>query len=761
MTVESIRIDRFGRLAEKEYTFAPGLNVIEGDNESGKSTLAAFIRYMLYGFPRATGSEVGEKRKRINWQTGRAAGSMVIAVGGQRYRIERATTVTTGAREKESYRDTVAVFDLQTNTPIKCSGSPGEHFLGVPEAIFLQTAFIGQVASYRPEGSKLSAAIENLLFSGDEHADLPRALARLEELRRTLHYKRGTGGALQELEEQCRSLEGRLLEAQKQNAALLATEGEREAVRKKRLAQEAAAAAARETEALARHAGTVRSYARLHEAEEKLATAEAALIEINGLPAKNLSERDLTDLALSRQARQNAATRLAAADAAYEAEKARALPQETTALLRRAEDEGGIEAIAAYAGQLAARRRLWLVAACLGGALGLLCLVLAFLLPGANATWLLIPALLLGGAGGFCARFAYTTGRDLLALYRSYGVETREALQEKWQELRTAAAQEESLAAARLAAAEAQEAAAREMRRTTGELDTVVRRFHLRLPEGESEAFLDDLAGRIRTVLQEKKQREQERAAAAATVATLRAELRGVNEAEALSALPGGCLPEGDLPPVADCHKKAEQAALQCRLLQEEERQLENRLLSARSRSEDPALLESALAALREKLEGENARYAAVLLACEALTGAGENMRAAVSPRLCAYARRFLASATNGRYEEVGVGSDLGMTVGTDGGTRTPEWLSSGTQDLVYLSLRLALVDLLYREGPPLCFDESFAHLDEGRLAHTVGALANVAEAGQQCLLFTCHRREWETVRQVAPTAGLLRLEEA
>lgn len=758
MTIESIRIDRFGRLAEQEYQFAPGLNVIEGDNESGKSTLAAFIRYMLYGFPRASSSEVGEKRKRINWQTGRAAGSMVIAVEGRRYRIERATTATTGPREKETYRDTIAVLDLETNTPIRCEGSPGEHFLGVPETIFLQTAFIGQIGSYRPEGSKLSAAIENLLFSGDEHADLPRALARLDELRRTLHYKRGTGGALQELDEQCRALEDRLGEAQRQNAALLATEGELEDVRRRRTAREAEEAEAWEAEALARHAGTVRSYARLHEAEEKLATAEAALIEINGLPAKNLSERDLTDLALSRQAVQHAAAHLAAAEAAEAAEKAKALPQETTALLRRAEDEGGIEAIAAYAGQLAARRRLWLLCACLCALPGLLCLTLAFLLPGVNLLLLLLPALCLLLGCGVCARFFYTTGRDLLALCRSYGVETREELQEKWQELRTAAAQEEALAAAAAAAAAAREAAAREVRRTTGELDTVVRRFHLRLPEGESEAFLDDLVGRLRAVLQEKKKREQERAAAAATTAALRAELRGVSEAEALAALPNGCLPEGELPPVAECRRRAEEAATQCRLLQEEERQLENRLLSARSRSEDPAVLESALAALREKQESENARYAAVLLACEALTGAGENMRAAVSPRLAADARRFLSAATGGRYEEVGVGSDLGMTVGTDGGTRTPEWLSSGTQDLVYLSLRLALVDLLYREAPPLCFDESFAHLDEGRLCHTVGALAATAAEGRQCLLFTCHKREWAAVQQAAPGAGLLNL---
>ena len=84
MIIESIRIDAFGRLSG--YTCAPGegLTVIEGDNESGKSTLAAFIRYMLYGFAPARGAELGEKKKRIDWQSGRAAGSMVVRVGERR-----------------------------------------------------------------------------------------------------------------------------------------------------------------------------------------------------------------------------------------------------------------------------------------------------------------------------------------------------------------------------------------------------------------------------------------------------------------------------------------------------------------------------------------------------------------------------------------------------------------------------------------------------------------------------------------------------
>ena len=81
MIIEKIYIKTFGMLTDFALEFSPTINVIEGENESGKSTIAAFIKYMLYGFDNENvPGALDERNKRINWQTGTAEGTMYVKV---------------------------------------------------------------------------------------------------------------------------------------------------------------------------------------------------------------------------------------------------------------------------------------------------------------------------------------------------------------------------------------------------------------------------------------------------------------------------------------------------------------------------------------------------------------------------------------------------------------------------------------------------------------------------------------------------------
>ena len=91
MKIIELNIIQFGKFKDKVIRLSEGLNIVRGDNESGKSTLLAFIKFALYGVGRKNPNvAVGERERAISWNTGLAAGSLIVEdVDGKRYRIER------------------------------------------------------------------------------------------------------------------------------------------------------------------------------------------------------------------------------------------------------------------------------------------------------------------------------------------------------------------------------------------------------------------------------------------------------------------------------------------------------------------------------------------------------------------------------------------------------------------------------------------------------------------------------------------------
>lgn len=55
MKIKQISIKNFGQFHNKEFFFSPGLNVVYGENEAGKSTLHTFLISMLFGMEKARG----------------------------------------------------------------------------------------------------------------------------------------------------------------------------------------------------------------------------------------------------------------------------------------------------------------------------------------------------------------------------------------------------------------------------------------------------------------------------------------------------------------------------------------------------------------------------------------------------------------------------------------------------------------------------------------------------------------------------------
>jgi len=85
MKIESLHIDGFGVWNDKTWEpLSPGLNVFHGPNETGKSTLMAFIRSVLFGLDRR-----GQTRRYEPLNGGTHGGWLDVRIGERAVRIER------------------------------------------------------------------------------------------------------------------------------------------------------------------------------------------------------------------------------------------------------------------------------------------------------------------------------------------------------------------------------------------------------------------------------------------------------------------------------------------------------------------------------------------------------------------------------------------------------------------------------------------------------------------------------------------------
>lgn len=159
---------------------------------------------------------------------------------------------------------------------------------------------------------------------------------------------------------------------------------------------------------------------------------------------------------------------------------------------------------------------------------------------------------------------------------------------------------------------------------------------------------------------------------------------------------------------------------------------------------------------LEELLSAQQAEYVrlcrreqALTLALEALQGADEEMQARVSPRLAKTTEGIFRRITGAEDAVLALDRTLAASV-RQGGETVPHgegWLSRGTRDQLYFSLRLALCQLLDPEGAcPIVLDDALINFDQERMERALDYLLELGE-NRQILLFTCHRREREYLK--------------
>jgi uncharacterized protein YhaN len=91
MKIKQLRIEGFGKLVNQTYDLEDFTTFL-GENEAGKSTILAFIKYMLFGFENATTSN--QEFNPLNFKT--YGGQILLTHTGKTIRIERLKILRSG-----------------------------------------------------------------------------------------------------------------------------------------------------------------------------------------------------------------------------------------------------------------------------------------------------------------------------------------------------------------------------------------------------------------------------------------------------------------------------------------------------------------------------------------------------------------------------------------------------------------------------------------------------------------------------------------
>ena len=190
MRLIKCHVRNFGTLQDFSLDFSSGLTVIKEDNGFGKSTLAAFLKAMLYGMTQTTKRDIdkNDRKKFKPWQGGDFGGSLDLEVNGRQYRVDRSF----GAKEKD---DTFRLIDLTSGADSDdFSENLGVELFGVDAESFERSVFVPQVDTAIEMNNTIRAKLTGLIENSDDIGNYDNAVKVLETRAKFYSVSNGARG---------------------------------------------------------------------------------------------------------------------------------------------------------------------------------------------------------------------------------------------------------------------------------------------------------------------------------------------------------------------------------------------------------------------------------------------------------------------------------------------------------------------------------------------------------------------------------------
>lgn len=774
MKIIEINIKCFGKLRDFILKPTDGVNIVYGENESGKSTVMAFVKAMFYGLG------TGEKRRQYEpWDGGRMSGSIEFEHDGKNYVLNR-TFGSTKSGDKTS------LFNKSTGVEenIPSDKEPGAFILGINIKSFINTVFIGQSGTtIEGENHEILAKLTNLASAGDEQISKSEIEKRLKKGASALESKKSSA-ILPELRKQKHELLESRAEIQ---TVLRESDALRESIS---IASERKATLTKEKDFLDKAADSLHKQAELAEIDtltakhESLEELRQKFNELDAVfsgenseqigefleNAKELLEAEKSQQIVIESKKEKLAALKKSAESIDKSKIATVkiinkYPQEIMSAFRRydslMEEKNEIEI--ALENQEKEKeesydpKMLFVISTAI--------LIVTILL-GIFAHWSFWIAGIMAIIILISYNLVYKKGvkvdgltddhinlnnvnDDLRALnaemrpiFERLNVKSIEELDREYKEIQRIQQQVLSIKSQRDEVENEIAALNEELEEIRSRLRESLAPYH----ETETNEAAFEIISKLDTLKNEHDKISTELSAAQEafdfmlngrdfdSLEQYGRELRGDIDLD----VPDGFTPESVKARSTAVTEQIDELAAQ--LIQQQTE------LSLKPYSpQDMDALTEEIKNLNKRIEHYEFELDAIDEAQITLNEAFEEMQLDFGPMINYRAGRVLSGMTGEKYNSVFVSEKLIPSVAQTGSSdiRSCNCLSTGTYDQVYLSLRLALSGVMSDEKLPVLLDDAFAQFDDGRMQNALSFINEDNKVGElgQIILFTCHKR--------------------
>lgn len=149
----------------------------------------------------------------------------------------------------------------------------------------------------------------------------------------------------------------------------------------------------------------------------------------------------------------------------------------------------------------------------------------------------------------------------------------------------------------------------------------------------------------------------------------------------------------------------------------------------------------------KEILKSLDGKIQSLVLAKDTIEDISKNIQKEFAPMLNKRVGNIIDIVTKGKYSRIRIDDKLEMGIidNITGEIIDIKSLSGGTIDQIYFALRFGITNSLTEKKPPLILDDCFVQYDNSRLENIIDFLIEESKF-RQIILFTCHKREFEVL---------------